>query len=161
MFFLYLVGRREKELVATVRKAAEAEGYKLERIAEGQRFQKIAEATGQAEGIKLIGESEGSRIANVGKAEAENLRLKAEAFKRYGNSAIASIIVNKLPLIAAEIAQPLSKIDEIVILGDDRVSSEVTKLISNLPPSVQALTGKNISQLISEVSSGSVNAPHW
>jgi len=38
MFFLYLVGRREKELVATVRKAAEAEGYKLERIAEGQRL---------------------------------------------------------------------------------------------------------------------------
>ena len=32
-----LITRKEKELVATVRKAAEAEGYKLEKLAEGQR----------------------------------------------------------------------------------------------------------------------------
>ena len=35
--FILLINRKEKELVATVRKAAEAEGYKLEKIAEGQR----------------------------------------------------------------------------------------------------------------------------
>ena len=49
--------------------------------------------------------------------------------------------------IAAEVAQPLQKIDEVVIIGEDKTSLEVSKLISSLPPAVQALTGKNISQV--------------
>ena len=33
----FLFDRKEKELEATVKKAAEAEGYRLEKVAEGQR----------------------------------------------------------------------------------------------------------------------------
>ena len=49
--------------------------------------------------------------------------------------------------IAAEVSQPLRKIDEIVMLGDDKVSTEVAKLLANLPPSVQALTGKDLTEV--------------
>ena len=42
---------------------------------------------------------------------------------------------------------PLARVDEIVMVGDDRTTSEVTKLISQLPPAVQALTGVDLSKV--------------
>ena len=44
-------------------------------------------------------------------------------------------------------AAPLSKTEEIVILGDDKISGEVTRLISQLPPAVNALTGVDLSKV--------------
>jgi len=47
--------------------------------------------------------------------------------------------------IAAEIAAPLAKIDEIVLLGgSDRTTSEINRLVSQLPPAIQALTGVDL-----------------
>lgn len=34
------------------------------------------------------------------------------------------------------------------MVGDDRTTTEVTKLISQLPPAVQALTGVDLSEVI-------------
>ena len=42
---------------------------------------------------------------------------------------------------------PLSKTDEIVLVGDDRTTSEVSRLVSQLPPAVQALTGVDVSKV--------------
>ena len=48
--------------------------------------------------------------------------------------------------IAAEVAAPLAKTDEIVLLGGaDRTTTEVNKLLGQLPPAVQALTGVDLS----------------
>ena len=53
--------------------------------------------------------------------------------------------------IAAEVAAPLAKTREIVLLGDDRQSAglggELTRLLAQLPPSVQALTGVDLSKV--------------
>ena len=49
--------------------------------------------------------------------------------------------------IASEISAPLAKTDTIVLLGDDRTTSEVTRLLTNLPPAVQALTGVDLSKV--------------
>jgi len=47
--------------------------------------------------------------------------------------------------IAAEIAAPLAKTDEIVLLGgSDRTTSEINRLVSQLPPAIQALTGVDL-----------------
>ena len=54
--------------------------------------------------------------------------------------------------IAAEVAAPLRKTEEIVLINDDngnKVSSEVTKLLGQLPPSVKALTGVDLSKVSS------------
>ena len=56
--------------------------------------------------------------------------------------------------IAAEIAAPLRKTEEIVLINDDngnKVSSEVTKLLGQLPPSVKALTGVDLSKVSSYI----------
>ena len=53
--------------------------------------------------------------------------------------------------IAAEVAAPLAKTDEIVLLGGaDRTTSEINKLISQLPPAVSALTGVDLSGVSSQ-----------
>lgn len=51
------------------------------------------------------------------------------------------------PQVAAEVAAPLAKTDQIVIVGDQssNITSEVSKLVSQLPPAVQALTGVDLS----------------
>jgi len=51
--------------------------------------------------------------------------------------------------MAAEISAPLAKTDSIVMLGDDRTTSEVMRLLSNLPPAVQALSGVDLTKVCS------------
>ena len=48
-------------------------------------------------------------------------------------------------------AAPLSRIDEIVMLGgeSDKTTSEVTKLLAEMPPAVQAITGVDLSKVCS------------
>jgi len=51
--------------------------------------------------------------------------------------------------IAAEVAAPLAKTDEIVILGggDSNVTGELTRLVGQVPPAVHALTGVDLSKV--------------
>ena len=45
------------------------------------------------------------------------MRVKAEAMQQWGKAAIIQMILESLPGFAAEVAQPLDKIEEIVVLG--------------------------------------------
>lgn len=148
--------RKEKELIATVRRPAEAEAYRMELIAEGSRTQTVEAARADAEKIRLLGAAEASAIEAVGKAEAERMRLKAAAYKQYGEAAMLNLVLESLPKIAAEVAAPLAKTEEIVLLGDDRATSEVSRLLASMPPSVQALTGVDISKIIGRVAGAAV-----
>ncbi len=56
-------------------------------------------ATAEAEKIKLIGGSEASAIEAVGNAEAERMRLKASAYKQYGDAAMLSLVLETLPKV--------------------------------------------------------------
>lgn len=56
-------------------------------------------ARADAEKIRLIGEAEASAIEAVGKAEAERMRLKASAYKQYGDAAMVSLILQTLPKV--------------------------------------------------------------
>ncbi|XP_064612370.1 flotillin-2-like [Liolophura sinensis] len=143
--------RKEKELMATVKLPAESQAYKVETIAEGQRTQTVENARAEAERIRLIGGSEAAAIEAVGKAEAEKMRLKASAYKQYGDAAMISLVLDTLPKIAAEVSAPLMKTEEIVLIGDDRTTGEVSRLVSQLPPAVQALTGVDLSKVLGKV----------
>ncbi|XP_023211057.1 flotillin-2-like [Centruroides sculpturatus] len=141
--------RKEKELTATIRLPAEAEAYKVEMIAHGKRTQTVEVAKAEAERIKMLGGADAYAIEAVGKAEAERMRMKAAAYKQYGEAAVMSLVLEALPKIAAEVAAPLSKTDEIVLNScDDQLTCGVTKLVSQLPPAVHALTGVDVSKVI-------------
>jgi len=143
--------RKEKELISIVKRPAEAEAFRMEAIAEGTRTKTVEAAKADAEKIKLLGAAEASAIEAVGKAEAEKMRLKASAYKQYGEAAMLSLVLEALPKIAAEVSAPLSKTDEIVMVGDDRTTSEVSRLLAAMPPSVQALTGVDLSKVLGRV----------
>lgn len=146
------VMRKERELNATVRLPAEAESYKVEILAEGRRTQTVKSAQAESEKIKLLGTAEASAISSVGKAEAERMRQKAAVYKQYGDAAIMALVLEALPKIAAEVASPLAKTDEIVLIGGpDNTTADLTRLVGQIPPAINALTGVDISKTLSKI----------
>merc|ERR1719411_270163 len=151
--------RKEKELKGTVKLPAEAEAFKVQQVAQGKRTQTVAAAKAEAEKVRLIGAAEAQAIEAVGRAEAESMRVKAKAYQQYGDAAIMALIVESLPKIAAEVAAPLAKTDEIVMLGgSDKTTAEVTKLLGLLPASVKALTGVDLTGALGEIPGATVQA---
>ncbi|XP_068900294.1 flotillin-2 isoform X2 [Tenebrio molitor] len=144
--------RKERELNATVRLPAEAESYRVQMIAEGKRTQTVQNAIADSEKIKLLGTAEAAAISCVGKADAERMRQKAAVYKQYGDAAIMSIVLEALPKIAAEVAAPLAKTEEIVLIGGpDNTTAEITRLVGQIPPAVNALTGVNLSKVLGKI----------
>ncbi|XP_017570358.1 flotillin-2a isoform X2 [Pygocentrus nattereri] len=141
--------RTDKELIATVKRPAEAEAYKMQQLAEGQKVKKVLTAQAEAEKIRRIGEAEAASIEAVGKAEAEKMRMKAEAYQQYGEAAKTALVLEALPKIAGKVSAPLARTNEIVILSGEgsRVTGEVNRLLAELPVSVNALTGVDLTKI--------------
>ena len=107
----------------------------------------------------MIGAAEAKAIEAVGRAEAESMRVKAKAYQQYGDAAIMALVVEALPSIAAEIAAPLAKTDKIVMLGGtDKTTAEVNKLLGQLPASVKALTGVDLTGALGKIPGATVQA---
>merc|ERR1719310_2542008 len=146
------IKRKEKELIATVKLPAEAEAYKVQTVAEGNRTKVVESAKADGEKIRLIGGAEARSVEAVGRAEAESMRMKASAYKQYGDAAVMSLVLEALPAIAAEVAAPLAKTDEIVLIGgSDRTTEEINKLVGTLPPAIQALTGVDVTGALGKI----------
>merc|ERR1719454_2241563 len=146
------IKRKEKELFATVRLPAEAEAYKTQTVAEGNRTKTVEAARAEGEKIKLIGGAEAKAVEAVGRAEAESMRMKASAYKQYGDAAVMSLVLEALPSIAAEVSAPLAKTEEIVLIGgNNNTTNEINKLVGTLPPAIQALTGVDITGALGKI----------
>lgn len=130
-------------------KRAEAEKFETEKsamamkaTAEAQAFAKEQEAAG----IRMVGEAEAEAIRARGLAEAEAMEKKALAYQKYNNAAMAEMLINVLPDIAGKIAEPLTKIDKITIIGSgdsdgvgavaDHVPAVMTKLFETMKETV-------------------------
>lgn len=155
------VRKKEKELEATVKKVAEADKYRAEQAAEAERFEMIKKAEAEAESIKIKGMAEAEAIRLVGqanadamKAEAEAMQKKAEAYKEYGEAAIIQMLSDKLPEIARSIAEPLSKMEKMIIIdnggqgGAAKVSKNIANIIAEVPEVVNSLTGIDLIDII-------------
>lgn len=146
--------RREKELLATVNKQADAEQYRLQKQADAEKYRQEKEA--DAKQYTELKQAEA--ILAKGKAEAETMQKKAEAYKQYNEAAITQMIIEKLPELASAVAAPLAKTDKIVIIdsgstgdgptGAGKVTNYVTDIVSKLPETVEAVTGVNIMDVI-------------
>ena len=135
---------------------AEAKKIEFEREAEALRIKAEAERHAQeqeAEAIKARGRAEAEAIQAKGLAEAEAIDKKAEAMKKYGLAAITEMIVGVLPEIAKSVAEPISAIGEIRIIGSDasgvaEVSSNVPVLMAKTMESVKAATGIDLEEIV-------------
>lgn len=149
------VARREKELEATVKRPAEAMLYQSRLEAEADAYQKELEAKGKAAGIRLYGTSEAEAIAAKGKAEAEAMRQKAAAWKDYTSAGLAEMVIRQLPEMARAVSEPLSKVDKIVMVGDDqgvpKITGQVAQVLAQIPPVVENLTGVDLKALLGKL----------
>src|SRR5579883_3290264 len=163
------IARREKELAATVLKAAEAERQRIETLAEAERQRLALEATGQAEATRARGQAEAEILRVRGQAEAEIIRakaeadamaVKAEAFQHYNQAAVLDKLLGGMPELARAFAEPLSKVDKITIVstgngthgvGADQITADMARMIVQAPALFETLTGVKISDLMARV----------
>merc|ERR1711936_1509817 len=148
--------RRERELDSSVRRPAEAEKFKQEKLAEANRNKSIMEAEAEAEAIALKGEAEAFAIECRAKAESEQMAKKADAWKEYKEAAILAMMLDSMPKIAAEIAAPLSQAKKITMVTDGsgdvgaaKLTNEVLMIMSSVPTTVKNMTGVDITQQLS------------
>lgn len=147
------VQRREKELEATIRRPAEAEKFRLEKIAEAHRQKTVLEAEAEAEAVKVRGEAEAYAIKAKAVADAEQMAKKAEAWKEYGSAAMVDMMLETLPKVAAEVAAPLSQARKVTMVscgggevGAAKLTGEVLSIVQCLPELVKGVTGVDISK---------------
>ncbi|HEY7410980.1 MAG TPA: SPFH domain-containing protein [Vicinamibacteria bacterium] len=179
------IKRKEKELDATIKRAADAKRYEIETLADAHRKQVEAEAeaerarlTAVAEGEKAKGlaaaavlQAEGQAAAEAqkakGLAEALAMEKKAEAWRKYNEAAVLQILVPILPEIARAVAEPLSRIEKITMVntgadgdtGLSRITGDVAKVIAQVPPVIESLTGLSLEGLLQRLKASAAAAP--
>ena len=107
----------------------------------------------EALGKKKIADAEDYAIEKKGLAEAEAMKMKAEAFKEYGDAAKAQMVIEKLPEIAEAVARPISAIDKVNIYGSDgngvsQMSGNVPVIIKQTMDVVSDTTGVDMSEIM-------------
>jgi flotillin len=150
--------RREKELIATVIKPAEAEKIAAIARAEGEREATIRRAEAEMKKLELEGQGQASAIRADGQAEADVIRMKltaeaegiekrAEAFKKLDEAGrnlqilevvrhIVSESLEKLPPVMGEIAKPLGNVDRISLVdfgGNGPNSGSIARFGQTVP----------------------------
>lgn len=61
--------------------------------------------------------------------------------------------------IAAEVAAPLAKTEEIVLIsGNDSVTADIARLVGQIPPAVSALTGVDLSKVLGKLPGAKMQA---
>jgi flotillin len=145
---------------------AEAERQRLSAVAEGEKARGLAAAAvvqaqglAEAEARKAQGLAEAEARKAQGLAEALGMEKKAEAWRKYNEAAVMQILAPLLPEIARAVAEPLSRIDHITMVntggangdGVSRITGEVAKVIAQVPPVVESLTGVRMGDLIERI----------
>jgi len=135
----------------------EAEALRAKGLAEAEVTK--AKGLAEAEVAKARGLADGEAIRAKGAGEAEAMLRKAEAWSRYNQAAIVEKIVDVLPSVASAIAAPLAKTERIVMVntgdgagvGASRITGDVTAIIAQLPPILEALSGINLADFVKRV----------
>lgn len=155
--------RQQQEAEAALfkrQKDAEAARYEQEQKAEAEM--KIAEAQKyakeqEAEGIAAVGKAEAEAIRAKALAEAEGIDKKAEAMKKYGEAAVIEMVMQALPQIAKNVAEPLSKVDKITMYGDGNSAKLLEDIIngtSQVTEGISQSMGIDIKSLVAGMLGG-------
>src|SRR5881628_2859674 len=158
-----------KKAQATADKAYEIETNVMQQkvVEEAVRVQqveseaqvKVQEAEGRASAIRAQGEAEAEIIFKKGEAEAKAMNIKAEAFQEYNQAAVIDKLFTGLPDVVRALAEPLSKVDKVTIVstgngdaaGAYKLTGDVTRIAAQVPALFEALSGMQMSDLLSKV----------
>ena len=161
------ITRRDRELTATVLKAAEFERRRIETLAEAEKSRLIMEAEGHASSIRAQGEAEAEIIFKKGEAEAKAMNVKAEAYQQFNQAAIVDKLITGLPEVVRALAAPLANVDKITIIstgngetaGMSKITGDMTKMAAQIPALFETLSGMPLSDLFAKVRLIGDNSP--
>ncbi len=152
------IQRRERELIATVLKAAEIERRRIETLASAEKAKLTTEAEGRASAIRAQGEAEASVIFLKGEAEAKAMNVKAEAYQEYNQAAVIDKLISSLPEIVRALAAPLEHVDRITVVstggdttGMNKVTGDLASIAAQVPALVESLSGMKMSELLGKI----------
>jgi flotillin len=146
--------------VAARQGQAEADAEKARGLAAAEIRQAQGLAEAEAQKAKGLAEAEAQKARGL--AEALTMEKKAEAWQKYNEAAVLQILAPLLPEIARAMAEPLSKVDRITMVntggngevGVARMTGEMAKVIAQVPPVLESLTGLKLDQLIERLRPG-------
>jgi flotillin len=151
------IKRKEKELEANVIKPAEARKVQIQTEAEAESFRALREAETKATVRARENELDAERIKMLGKSEADAMTEKARAYGEYNQTAHYQMILDILPELTKNIAEPLSRIDKITMisgadgkLGTSQITGQVADILANVPEVVKSLTGIDLAKYLRE-----------
>ena len=175
------ITRREKQYDSEVKKKADADRYAREQEALAQKAREVAEAEAERFKVEALAEAEANKTRLTGQAQAEAILARgaaeaeakqkiADAFKEYGEAAVLSMVMEMLPQLMKEAAQPLGNIDKISVVdtgaggensGANRITNYATNLLAGTQETLKETTGLDVKELIENFSkkgtSNSVN----
>ena len=149
------IARKEKELEANVLKPADARKYQIKAEAEAEEYRIQAEGKGKAEALKREAEALADQTRLKGLAEAEAMTKKAAAWEKYNQAAVLEMYLKVLPELARAVAEPLAKVDKIVVvgggdkdLGTTKITGQVAQILAQMPEVVKTLTGADLNAFL-------------
>jgi flotillin len=167
------IKRREKELMASLVKPAEAERQRIETLAEAEKQKQILQANAraettrlegqaQAEIIQATGQAEAQIIQAKGQAEANAMEVKAQAYQEYNQAAVIDKLFTEMPAVVSAMSEPLTKVDKITVIstggngdsqsaGVNKVTADMAAMIAQIPAIFEALTGVSLGDLMKQV----------
>ena len=145
--------RTEAELEVEKRKIKK-ERLVLEKTIQARADAELYMRQKEAEGIIQLANARAKERELMAKAEADGMRWKAAAFREFGEAALVTHALDRLPEVATAVTAPLAKTERIVFVGGgdgggggtgpSRLSRDVEKMIAEVPETVKALTGLDI-----------------
>ncbi len=95
------------------------------------------------------------------------MNVKAEAYQEYNQAAVFDKLITGLPDVVRALSEPLSKVDKITIVstgngdaaGAYKLTGDITKIAAQVPALFEALSGMQMSELLSKVRLIGDNAP--
>ena len=147
---------REEEVMLKVKDVELQQAVNVARR-EAEALKLQAEAMGEKQ--RFVGEAEADVIKMKGKAENGILRNRAEIYKKFGHDAIVQNVVEMLPGLAREIAQPLGKTEKMIFVSSDgssasNLSKDIIKAAAQLPDAVESLTGLDLKKALKRLEGG-------
>jgi flotillin len=151
--------RRDRELTATVLKAAEFERQRIETLAQAEKQRLTIEAEGKAASIRMQGEAEAEIIFKKGEAEAKAMNVKAEAYQQFNQAAIVDKLITGMPEIVKALAAPLANVDKITVIstgngdtaGLNKITGDLTKMAAQVPTLFETLSGMPFNELFAKI----------
>ncbi len=126
---------QKQKLEAEIRAQADAERYRQQQEAEAALFKR-------------------QKDAEAARYEQEQ---KAEAMKKYGEAAVIEMVMQALPQIAKNVAEPLSKVDKITMYGDGNSAKLLEDIIngtSQVTEGISQSMGIDIKSLVAGMLGG-------